>query len=55
MTRYDYLKNVEAAFKDFRDLLIEEFPPELDDDTLEHANNELLIAVYEHTGDRRNP
>lgn len=55
MTRYDYLRALEAAVKEFRDFVIEDFLAELVGEDLQQANDELMLCVYEHTQDRRAP
>lgn len=55
MTRYDYLKALEAALQEFRDMVVEDFPAELEGDDLQQANDELMLCVYEQTKDGRSP
>jgi hypothetical protein len=53
-----YLRQVEMAIQEWKEKVLPEFPDSMELDgpepsEVQQANDELMLAVYEHTRDRR--
>lgn len=61
MTKQEYIEAIQRAYQDFINGPLKDFPDPIPDSfdpgslptQLEEANDELMLAIYHHTPDRR--